>query len=327
MTRSALLATLPLLTALLVSPRPVSAQARDSAAPRDSAAAMAAIRDSLFQRARRLVREGDGAAGRALVDSLLQASSGTPAEGEALYWRAALASTAADAERDYRRVIVEHPFSPRLGDALYALAQLEMARGDRASAADHLQRFLLERPTSPERGRAGLLLGRMLLDQNDMARGCAVLTRTRDALGNESAELRNQVDYYAARCVGVDTTARPVAAAPVDSTARKPFAPAGAGRGGRGESAAAANSTVGRYTVQVAAFETRQAADELGARLVARGMAARVVGGPAAPFRVRIGYYKTQREAQQAAAGLKDKGITGFVTTTDVEGRPAPKQP
>jgi TolA-binding protein len=200
MTRSSLLAPLPLLTALLFSARPTSAQARDSAAPRDSAAAMAAIRDSLFQRARRLVLAGDGAAGRAIVDSLVQATSGTPAEGEALYWRAALASTAADAERDYRRVIVEHPFSPHLGDALYALAQLEMARGDRASAADHLQRFLLERPSSTERGRAGLLLGRLLLDQNEMARGCAVLTRTREALGIESAELRNQVDYYASRC-------------------------------------------------------------------------------------------------------------------------------
>jgi SPOR domain len=56
-------------------------------------------------------------------------------------------------------------------------------------------------------------------------------------------------------------------------------------------------------------------------------MAARVVGGPAAPFRVRIGHFTTQREAQQAASSLKEKGIAGFVTTTDVEGRPAPKQP
>jgi hypothetical protein len=293
---------------------------------------MAVVRDSLFQRARRLVLAGDGAAGRAIVDSLVQASSGTPAEGDALYWRAVLASTAADAERDYRRVIVEHPFSPRLGDALYALATLEMARGDRAAAAEHLQRFLLERPSSPERGRAGLLLGRLLLDQNEMAKGCAVLTRTRDALGAESAELRNQVDYYATRCVGVDTVARSVVAAPVDSAVRTTppsagAAGAGAGRSARGNATAAATSSVGRYTVQVAAFETPQAAEELAKRLVARGMAARVVGGTSAPYRVRIGNYATRREAQQAAAALKEKGIDGFVATTDVERRSAPKQP
>ena len=46
--------------------------------------------DSLFRRARRLVSEGDGAAGRALVDSLLRATTeGTPSYGDALYWRGA----------------------------------------------------------------------------------------------------------------------------------------------------------------------------------------------------------------------------------------------
>ena len=64
--------------------------------------------DSIFKRARRLVSEGDGAAGSAIVDSMLRVSTeGTPAYGDALFWRGALAETAADAERDYRRVIVE----------------------------------------------------------------------------------------------------------------------------------------------------------------------------------------------------------------------------
>ena len=56
--------------------------------------------DSVYQRARRMVSEGEGAAGRAIVDSLLRAAAeGTPAYGDALFWHGALAETAADAER------------------------------------------------------------------------------------------------------------------------------------------------------------------------------------------------------------------------------------
>ena len=64
-------------------------------------------------------------------------------------------------------MIVEYPFSPHAGDALLALAQLEMARGDRDPAIDHLQRFLLQRPNDPERVRAGIWLGRLLLAHSE----------------------------------------------------------------------------------------------------------------------------------------------------------------
>jgi len=74
--------------------------------------------DSIYQRARRLVSEGDGAAGRAIVDSILRAAAeGTPVYGDALFWHGALAETAAEAERDYRRVIVEYPLSRYADDA------------------------------------------------------------------------------------------------------------------------------------------------------------------------------------------------------------------
>ena len=53
--------------------------------------------------------------------------------GDAIFWRGALAETAADAERDYRRVIVEYPLSPYADDALLSLAELEQARSDFAT--------------------------------------------------------------------------------------------------------------------------------------------------------------------------------------------------
>jgi len=312
------------------------AQSTDSTAKSQPAAADP--RDSLFLRARTLVLNGNGVAGRALVDSALNAMTpDTPDYAIALYWRAALAATAADAERDYRRVIVEYPFSPHSGDALLALAQLEMARGDRDPAIDHLQRFLLQRPNDSEHVRAGIWLGRLLLEQNQLAKGCAVLLRTRAALADSAVETRNQVDYYASRCAGVDTVVpppRPAAPPPkaprADTTHRRP-PPKDSTRADSGRKTPPRRDTVPpnerpapakRFTVQVAAYQTRQSADQLVARLSERGITARIVGA-SAPYRVRIGQYASDAEATAAARELKGKGIEGFVTTTDIESSPA----
>ena len=355
--------TFVLATGTLILAAAAKAQTTDSAGKSRGAPATDA-RDTLFLRARRLVAGGNGAAGRALVDSAVAAAaSGTTEYATALYWRGALSSTAADAERDYRRIIVEYPFSPHSGDALLALAQLEMARGERDPAIDHLQRFLLQRPNDPERVRAGIWLGRLLLEQNQLAGGCAVLLRTRASLGDTAIETRNQVDYYAGRCVGVDTTpppprpttsSAPVARAPrADSMAARRAPPPDTSRSdssrrqtpprrdqprvdstvpdsARRKSVtpnASAAATPGRFTVQVAAYDTRQSAEQLVTRLSARGIVARIVPSTAAPYRVRVGRYATDAAATTAARELKEKGIVGFVTTTDNESAPAPVRP
>jgi cell division protein FtsN len=77
--------------------------------------------------------------------------------------------------------------------------------------------------------------------------------------------------------------------------------------------------------VQVAAFDTRVAAEELVTKLKGRGIVARMVESKSAPYRVRIGHYATDAEAAKAARDLKDKGIVGFVTTTDNESAAARK--
>jgi cell division septation protein DedD len=157
--------------------------------------------DSIFRRARRLVSEGNGAAGRALVDSMVRAAEeGTPGYGDAIFWRGALSETAADAERDYRRVIVEYPLSPYADDALLSLAELEQARGDRTAAFQHLQRFVREHPVSPARARAGLAAARLAFEQRDMGRGCTMIADARSSAGSSDVELRNQIEYYGARC-------------------------------------------------------------------------------------------------------------------------------
>jgi cell division protein FtsN len=175
------------------------------------------------------VSEGDGTAGRALVDSLLRAApEGTPAYGDALFWRGALAETAVDAERDYRRVIVEYPLSPYSDDALLSLAELEQARGDRAAAYQHLQRFVREHPASPARARAGLAAARLAFEQHDNSHGCAMISEARASVGTSDVELRNQIEYYGSHCS--TASASPATAPAVAPRSTANVTPAGASR-------------------------------------------------------------------------------------------------
>ncbi len=276
--------------------------------------------DSVFASAKQLVLNGNGAAGRLLVDSVVAATNpDSAAYGEALYWRAALAATTADAERDYRRLVVEYPLSPRANEALLQLAQLESARGDRQAASTHLNRFLLENKTSPERGRAALLLVRLSFEQNDPQHGCVVLARSLREVPESEVELRNQLDYYSPRCENVDTT-RTASTAASARTAPAPTDSAKRDTTRRGTSAKATSATAakGRYTLQVAAYGSRADADRLAKRLEARGLDVRVVG-QAKVFRVRVGRYETRAAAAAAARELKTKKIDAFVTEIGVE--------
>ncbi len=344
------------------------------------------VNDSLFRRARRMVGEGNGPAGRALVDSLVRvAAPGTPAYGDALYWHGALAATASEAERDYRRVIVEYPLAYYADDALLAIAELEQARGDRAGALAHLQRYVRSRPVSPERGIAALGAARLAFEQRDTRTGCAMLSEARASIGTADVELHNQVEYYAGRCPdGSIATAAPVAPAPVAPVARETAAAAastaastpapapavpratpstrattttatstGTAKSGTENTGtkttgsktadtktAGAKTTstmktpsaytppraakpaamtrpvprVERYTVQLAAYNTRPDAERLVEKLGSRGVKARV-SGSAKPFRVRLDFYRTEREAAAVVTSLKARGIVGFVTT------------
>lgn len=269
--------------------------------------------DSVFARARMLVAGANGAAGRVLVDSMLTvATAGTPAYGEALYWRATFAVTGADAENDFRQVLVEYPLSPHAGDALLQLAQLEVGRGDRPAAITHLSRFLLENPQSPDRPRTALLLVRLSFDQGEPQTGCVFLSRVLSEVPDSEVELRNQLAYFSPRCASVDTT-RVVVAAPVtaaDSAAAKRDS-------AQHTPADSTHAAKGRYTLQVAAYGTRTEADALAKRLKSRGLDVRIVASGKL-FRVRIGRYETRAAATAAQKTLKTKNkIDAFVTDAE----------
>lgn len=287
--------------------------------------------DSLFRRARRLVSEGNGVAGRALVDSLLRSESeGGKGYGDALYWHGALAETAADAERDYRRVIVEYPFSTYADDALLAIAELEQARGDREGALQHLQRFVKEHPASATRGTAAFAAARLAFEQRDARTGCAMLAEARASVPSTDVELRNQIDYFTPRCPATGTGASavgsiPAAAIPVPPVVHEPKRPVTTAppRVEVHPSAVAPTApstrvakTHGAFTIQLAAYATRPDADRLVAKLRSNGIQARV-SGTARPFRVRLDFYPTRQAALDHVAELKRRGIIGFVTTEE----------
>jgi cell division septation protein DedD len=280
-----------------------------SAALTISTAARAQSTDSVFARAKQLVVNGNGAAGRLLVDSVVAATpAGTSSYAEALYWRAALAASSTDAERDYRRIVVEYPASPRSGDALLALAQLEVARGDRAAASEHLDTFLAENPASPERPRVSLQLVRLWFDQNDLAHGCATLKTALANIPENEVEARNQLAYYSPRCAAADVG--PGGRMPVPG---QHMSASDSAKGDTAGKRASSSKEEAKFTLQVAAYKSKADANALAKRLKARDIDARVVG-TSKLYRVRIGRYATRAAATKAQKELKARKITAFIT-------------
>jgi hypothetical protein len=76
---------------------------------------------------------------------------------------------------------------------------------------------------------------------------------------------------------------------------------------------APAVATTGRWTLQVAAYDTRAQADALVKKLIANDMAAHAVGARK-PFRVQVGRFETRADAAHALDGMKKKGVNGFIS-------------
>jgi cell division septation protein DedD len=275
--------------------------------------------EPVFVRAQQMVTAGQDVAGRAVVDSVLAATTeGTPRYAEALFWRATLSKTAAGAERDYRRIAVEYPLSPRAAEALFRLSQLEMTRGDRAAARAHLERLQREHPSGATSTRASVALARLAFDDGDVSTGCAAIAAAQSGLVAGDVELRNQVDYYSPRCANIATASPPRPDSIAGASPNAPPVPATR----RADSTATrvdtrpAARTPTEYSVQVAAYDTRAAADALAKRLSARGYAARVVGEQR-PYRVRVGRYPSRERAGDAVRQMARQNVRGVIVEAE----------
>ena len=195
-----------LLAVALLSPRVAAAQSAVSAG------VMAAV-----TRARALTNDGEDAKSRALLDSLLnRAPRDSFDAAEILYWRALLNEASPTAELDWKRIVVDVPFSARASEALLKLSELDMLHANRALARRHVQQLLNDYPAAPERPRAMLVLARSYFDERDAPRACGVLTAVRREAPLSAVEVRLQADELQQGCRNVREVA--IGAAP-DSTA------------------------------------------------------------------------------------------------------------
>ena len=180
--------------------------------------------DPIFVRAQTLVSDGNGVAGRALIDSVIAKTPPTSQlYPQALFWRATLASNAADAESDYKHIVVDYPLAPQAEDALLSLAQLELARGDRDGALNHLQRIPRDYPRSKSLARASYWTARVLFEKNDIPNACAANANALAQADLSEIELRNQIQYQGQRCPAAAAVATTIPAPAPTTTPSAPI--------------------------------------------------------------------------------------------------------
>ena len=118
----------------------------------------------------------------------------------ALFAKASIAPSAAEAERGYERIVNDYRFAAQVPDALMRLALLENARNNRTGALRHLDRLLRDHSDAPVRSRASLMAGRMRMDANDPARACELLAAAYASAGPAEHDVRDQAATVGAKC-------------------------------------------------------------------------------------------------------------------------------
>ena len=156
--------------------------------------------DEVLARVRRYT-SSDVSAARLLADSLVTSlPPGSAALPAALFAKASIAPSAAEAERDYSRVVNEFRFAPQVPDALMRLALLESARNNRTGALKNLDRLLRDHSDAAVRSRASLLAGRLRMEAGDPARACDLLAAAYASAGNAERDVRDQAESIGASC-------------------------------------------------------------------------------------------------------------------------------
>jgi len=240
----------------------------------------------------RLAQEGRSDSARTRVNQLLQETS--PLDTlypQMLYTLGLVSGNLPEMRRLYSRVAVEHPFSSYADDALYRLALLDYAAGSFNDAIRQFEQLGRDYPDSPLLGPASEWATRTYFDLKQPREGCRWLSLGLPRTG-EDIELKNRLEYLNGRCA---TLAADSAKAPAEST-------------GTGTA-----KTRSGYAVQIAAVNTRSAAEKLVADLTSMSISGYIV--PAGSlFKVRAGPWADRPAADKAQARLKSRfGGSPFV--------------
>jgi len=277
------------------------------------ASAAAAQTDPRLVAAVRSAQEGQGDSARSAVDRLLAATAPTDSlYPEILYTQAMVANSAADMRRHLQRVVVEHPTSSWVDDALLRLVQMDYATRSFDNAARNLERLRLDYPLTPLFAQAAYWGGRTYFDLKDTTRACRWLAEG-VARAESDLELQRQLGFLYQRCDvrvaagdsgaagqpgggAADTTPKPQAAQPDSAATPKAAAQPPAAR-------------PTRFRIQVAAVATPGAADDAAGKAEGLGFSA-VIVRERGLYKVRAGGFATRQEAQAAVPKLK-AGIGG----------------
>jgi cell division septation protein DedD len=283
----------------------------------------------------RLAQEGLGDSARTEVQRLLDATQSTDTlYPQILYARAVVAASPLEMRRDLQRVTTEYAASTWADRALLRLAQLDYAGNDLEGSARNLERLRLDYPASPIYAQAAFWAGRVYFDLRRPPSACRWLAEGLPRVGSD-LELKNRLLFYDQRCAGValdtariDSTHTDSAAKVASADSAKPAAapPPVAAAGNRGARAATESLPPGRkpdstrvapapavFRIQVAAVNTRAAADSIAKRLKAGGFDS-MVAAEKGLFKVRVGSYATRAAAAAALPGVRAKlGAQAFV--------------
>lgn len=291
--------------------------------------AQGAAADSALARARRLVNAGNAVAGRAVVDSVLNATpESSAAFAEVLYWQAMLSASSELARRDYLRIMLDYPLDRRAADATLRLAQLEFARGDRAAARRLLTQLEIEHGDGPTGAQGAYWMGRVLLEDGATLEACAALARATVRAPANDVELQGQISYYAQPCARAraDSIARSDSAVKAladslraDSLAKRKQVAGTKGRA-RGTPVGATKRTHATapgaaWSAQVAAYAQQGDAERVAKKLRARGHDARVTRDR--PYRVRIGRFASRGAAAALVEKLKAARMAAIVVEAE----------
>jgi len=206
-----------------------------------------------------------------------------------LFTAGRIASDATTAATNLQRVVLEYGRSVWADSALVLLTQLYFAQGDPAATVQAVERLRLDYPDSPLRARADFWGARAYFDLKDDAHGCQLIREALDGAGAD-VEFKNQVSFYASRCVSA--TLAPPAAPPATAS---------------GDTQAKPTPPTATYAVQVLAVKSAAQVDEMLTRLKVMGFDARVVRDTSGLFKVRVGRYASHDDAAQAQRRLKTR--------------------
>ncbi|HTC24630.1 MAG TPA: SPOR domain-containing protein [Gemmatimonadales bacterium] len=281
----------------------------------------------------RLAQEGASDSARTIVQRVLDATPATDTlYPQVLYARAVVSSNAQDMRRDLQRVTAEYAASTWADRALLRLAQLDYATNDLEGGARNLERLRLDYPASPIYAQAAFWAGRIYFDLRRAPSACRWLAEGLTRAGSD-VELRNQLQFYNQRCAGVVLDTARTDSSRVDSTARAAVQPADSSKPidsskpapDSAKAVAASPDTAARvspaaptastavFRIQVAAVNTRAAADSIAKRVKAGGFES-IVATEKGLYKVRVGAYPTRAAAQAALAGVRAKlGGQAFV--------------